>query len=250
LSKVSPRIGEVPSILNLIKRKTARVVIYFFCKIIKNEKFQHVILISPYPYFRIHKGNFGQSYEKYWKLDLNRGADKNTTRLRNYFNCNFAQIASRGTNEVRFLFCGVRNGVSAKVVASYMKNLNYNMKFILIDPFDGRDDTEAVSLSGCQKDWDSSINSEWIVDTIPDALKKNRIKIVNAIFLNTTQFEAELESLPYLFDSLAKGGVLIMDIYGFIPEVSQKAVDALIDKYNFISFMLPSLQLIVMNPFS
>lgn len=76
----------------------------------------------------------------------------------------------------------------------------------MIDPFDWRDNTIGVTLQESQKIWDKEINAKWILDTIPQSLIVNKYKDFKVIFLDTTQYEAELESLPYLCNLLVKGG--------------------------------------------
>ena len=92
--------------------------------------------------------------------------------------------------------------------------------------------------------WDNEIPLNWIKSYLSPEIAKGLPNIAFA-HLNTGDFNAEYLSLDELFKKLVKGGLIIVDIYGWETQENQSNMDKLLEKIGANSFQLVTKQLII-----
>lgn len=160
--------------------------------------------------------------------------------------------------------CGVWRGGSMMAMALALLRLNRNdIPLYLFDTFEGMAKPSAVDGAKVCQRWQAAQNgnhSDWcfasladvqhnlrstgypdqrlhfiqgkVEDTIP-AAAPNQIALLR---LDTDWYESTRHELEHLFPRLSRGGVLIIDDYGYW-EGCRKAVDEYIEKNNLILFL-------------
>jgi hypothetical protein len=202
---------------------------------------------------QIHEGKFSEIHEKFSLLDTHIKGNTNTTRLRNYTLCTWAQVALTNTKKGRerergdFLAAGISFGTSSLVVSEFLKLENEHRKQYFIDPMDGRGRGDYnTDRSLVESRWNQAVPLIWIQE--PLSIKAlDKVGDISFAHLNTGAWEAEVECLPLIYQKLVAGGILIMDYYGWKPREMQLVVNQVLDKMGAKYFITPSLQLIVIR---
>jgi len=160
--------------------------------------------------------------------------------------------------------CGVWQGGSMMAVAKTLLKLhNQEKDLCLFDTFEGMTKPEKMDISNsgfdATKEFDNTKNdsngSDWCRATIDvvksnlfsigydkskihfiqgkveDTLPTNKLKSISILRLDTDWYQSTKEELINLFPKLSKGGVLIIDDYGFW-QGARKAVDEYFSENN------------------
>jgi hypothetical protein len=198
--------------------------------------------------WELHYGAFSTIHEKFALLDTHINNNTNTTRLRVYTLCTWAQVALTNTKHGDFLTVGVSFGTSSLVVSEFLKLENHDRKQYFIDPMDGRGrDNYNCDRTLVESRWNHTIPLIWIQEPLSSKSLEN-IDFISFAHLNTGDWQAEIECLPMIYPKLvAVGGILVMDNYGWMPREKQLVVNQLLDKMGAKYFITPSLQLIVIR---
>jgi hypothetical protein len=112
---------------------------------------------------------------------------------------------------------------------------------------DGRGRTDYnTSRQLVESRWNSEVPLIWIQKPL-SVLALENVSNLAFVHLNTNALEAEIECLPILYKSLASGGVIVMDIYGWRSREEQLIVNRLLESLGAKFFVSPTLQLIILK---
>lgn len=205
----------------------------------------------PFLMSRLHQSKFSYIHEKYASLDTHINRDLNLTRLRNYTIISFAELSLSLTRTGDFLTAGVSFGTTALVTAELLNFQDSSRKFYLIDPFAGNKTFSEKGNTNYNTDydlvksrWNCHVEAIWIKKFLSNDSLTN-ITDLAFIHLNTGDFDAEIQTIPTLFDRLLPGGFMIFDLYGWLPDFKQREVDLLLEKLSAHSFQAVTKQLII-----
>lgn len=210
---------------------------------------------APFFMTRLHEGEFADIHEKWAVLDKHINGDLNHTRLRVYTVCSFAQLALDNNINGAILSAGVSFGTTALISAEYLNLENQNRDYYLIDPFDGSNTVSDRSnlrmyntnFDLIQSRWNNAISTKWIREFLsPEVLKD--IETLAFVHLNTGDYDSELECLPIIFEKLAPGAFMVLDLYGWQTNEKQKEIDYILNQIGASSFLYITRQLIIYKP--
>jgi len=210
----------------------------------KSRSYQVVTIQGFVP--RLETGPFAAIHEKFARADAHLLGNVDVTRLRTYLLCGFSQLALDSTSKGSFLTLGVSFGTTPKIVSEFLNFRKTDRDWWMVDPFDGRGGVNHkynTSLEAAKSDWDTSIKTHWIQFPLPEAcaLIDDSFALIH---LNTGCFEAELESLQCLISKLERGGLIIMDLYGWMEIEKQRQIDEHLRNLGCNTFVLPTRQLV------
>lgn len=190
----------------------------------------------------LHRGRFAEVFDAAYPLDPSLPPDGNLTRLRTYQTWLFAQLALRVPGD--FVSIGVSCGVTPKVLYELVLK-GTGRTYHLIDPFvpGGGAYCDDPRIVMDQFGGDSRVR--FIRDTAPKAFPLPLEHGIAFAELDTGDSEAEIESIPYLVDQLAPGGVIVTDEYGWGPWC--RLYDEAADRSGANIFMLPTGQGVLMR---
>jgi len=160
-----------------------------------------------------------------------------TLQWRVYIVCWFADHVKGLQGD--FVECGVNTGAYSRAVVDYIDFNRLGKKFYLLDTFEGlvasqiseeekelginnylssyRNVYEEVKLTFAPFE-----NVELIKGRVPDTLAKCKAEKLAYLSIDMNVVEPEIAAAHYFWDKLVKGGVLILDDYGFPQHISQK----------------------------
>ncbi len=178
-----------------------------------------------------------------------------TLQWRTYIVCWLANHVK--SLEGDFVECGVNTGAYSIAVIDFIKFEKTHKKFYLFDTFNGLDET-LVSDSeknigiknyfGSYKDvyeqvlkTFSGYNVEVIKGSVPSTLSKCEAKKICYLSIDMNCVEPEIAAVEFFWDKIVKGGVIILDDYGFPMHIHQKlAFDNFALKKNASILCLPT----------
>lgn len=183
---------------------------------------------------------FRKAYEASLKVNDWRGVNgvNMDMRWRYYIVCFFAELVKHLNGD--FVECGVYKGGYARAIVDY---LNFGQlkekKFYLLDTFDGLVSdyaSEREKESGLLKIYDHYENVyEEVINTfrefnnvkiikgpVPDTLPMCDAEKVCYLSIDMNMVVPEIAAAHYFWDKLVKGGVIILDDYGFYAHKEQK----------------------------
>jgi hypothetical protein len=193
----------------------------------------------------LHNGRFSEIHEKFSSLDRHLNFNTNTTRLRLYTLCTWGKAAILNTQNGDFLTAGISYGTSALVLSEYLNLENSNRIQYFIDPMDGRGrDNYNTSKSLVESRWNSLIPLIWFEELLSTATIE-KIGPLAFVHLNTGDWKSELECIPNLYRKIVKGGVIVLDNYGWQTREDQLMLNNELDKLGANYFEAPTLQLII-----
>ena len=197
-----------PIIFNLVKNFFAPTL-----SIYQNINYQGVTTVHNMRC--MHEGFFAKIYEQY-RL-LNPINTPEVTRLRHYFACMFAEWTKNIAGD--FLTAGISYGVAPRVIYDFVDFSSLGKIWHFIDPFTGENvpkgyyyntDPEIV-----KKQYPEDAKIILHKQRIPDIFPIRSIEYLAFVHLNSNACAAEAESLPYLFEKLSPGGIILIDVYAF-----------------------------------
>jgi hypothetical protein len=212
-------------------------------------------VVMPFRPLRLHEGGFSDTHEQLAKLDSHLGGNVNKTRLRTYNVQAFAGLALGVTPKGNFLTAGVSFGTAPILTAIMSREFFSDRRFFLIDPMRGwknsgdrtpRDAAYNTNPEMVTERWPADVPMEWRFEILsPQAIRG--IGELAFVHLNTTDRDAEFETLPSIYQHLVPGGIIILDIYGWLDEDFQRSFDEMLAEIGAYSFELVTRQLVIVK---
>ncbi|MBW7940937.1 MAG: class I SAM-dependent methyltransferase [Candidatus Kuenenia stuttgartiensis] len=187
-----------------------------------------------------------------------------TLQWRVYIVCWFADMARKLEGD--FVECGVNTGAYAIAVIKYIDFNSLNKKFYLFDTFEGLDVsqiTEEEKNVGIERIYGNAYNDvyEQVKDTfdaypmvkivkglVPDTLEQCKSDKICFLSIDMNVVLPEIAAMNYFWDRIVKGGVVMLDDYGFPQHINQKiAFDAFAKERQIEILSLPTGQGVIIK---
>lgn len=137
-----------------------------------------------------------------------------------------------------FVECGVNTGAYSRAIVDYVDFNSLGKAFYLFDTFSGLDEkqiTENEKKAGIAdylgnykdvyqqvKETFSPFNVQVVRGRVPDTLGECKSEKICYLSIDMNVTEPEIAAANYFWDKIVKGGVIILDDYGFPPHINQK----------------------------
>lgn len=137
-----------------------------------------------------------------------------------------------------FVECGVSTGVFSRSVMEYVDFPSINKVFYLMDTYDGlvpgqiTKEEENAGIGGYLQNYKNNyaqvmetfknLPARIIKGAIPGTLDQCEAKEVCYLSIDMNVVEPEIAAANYFWDKMVKGGVIILDDYGFPMHIEQK----------------------------
>ena len=185
-----------------------------------------------------------------------------TLQWRTYIVCWFANMV-KGL-EGDFVECGVNTGAYSRAVIEYVDFQKLNKTFFLLDTYEGlvpsmlnKEEIESgldVYLTyykdvyeGVKKTF-APFNTKIIKGPVPGTLTECTASKICYLSIDMNCVEPEIAAAEYFWDKVVKGGVIILDDYGFPMHIHQKlAFDKFAKDKNAEILCLPTGQGIIIK---
>jgi hypothetical protein len=185
-----------------------------------------------------------------------------TLQWRTYIVCWFADLVK--TLEGDFVECGVNTGAYSRAVIEYIDFKSLQKKFYLLDTYDGldpalvsEDEKKAgidIYLTEYKNQYEGVVetfknfNTKIIKGTVPYTLKECDAEKICYLSIDMNCVEPEIEAATFFWDKIVKGGVIILDDYGFPMHINQKrAFDIFAKKKGHEILSLPTGQGVIIK---
>lgn len=164
-----------------------------------------------------------------------------------------------------FVDCGVNTGIYARAVMHYIDFAKLHKRYFLLDTFSGLDPRystaaerrksaplgyeKRVHLYEEVKKTFAKFNVRIIKGSIPETLNRVKTKKVCYLSIDMNCVQPEVAALEFFWDRLVKGGVVILDDYGFPGYHKQKqAHDAFAKSKGVKILTFPTCQGLLLKP--
>lgn len=164
-----------------------------------------------------------------------------------------------------FVDCGVNTGIFARAVVNYIDFQKLNKRYYLLDTFNGMDPKFSSKYEmarnrklgyGQNKDLYSQVKKtfskyavEIIKGSIPESLSQVKTKRVCFLSIDMNCAKPEIKALNYFWPKMTKGGIIILDDYGYPGCLSQKkGHDAFAKSKKIEILSLPTCQGLIIKP--
>ena len=186
-----------------------------------------------------------------------------TLQWRVYIVCWFANHVK--TLDGDFVECGVNTGAYTRAVIDYVDFDKLNKKFYLLDTYEGlvaSQISEQEKKSGIDhyldsyrdvyeevKETFSAFNRVTLIKgMVPETLPQCKSEKIAYLSIDMNVVEPEIAAANYFWDKLVKGGVMILDDYGFPQHIHQKKpFDEFAKQKNQSILCLPTAQGIIIK---
>ena len=136
-----------------------------------------------------------------------------------------------------FVECGVNKGGHARSIINYINFKNIKKKFYLLDTFCGlperyisEEEKKLGRTSGGYEECYENVketfkdfnNVEIIRGTVPDTLSHVKAEKVSFLSLDMNNWKPEIAAGEFFWNKLVKGGVIVLDDYGYVGFHPQK----------------------------
>jgi O-methyltransferase len=185
-----------------------------------------------------------------------------TLQWRTYIVCWFADMVRNLEGD--FVECGVNTGAYSRAVIEYIDFVKSDKTFYLLDTFEGLEPsliTEEEKKAGIEK---YLSHYENVYEKVKLTFKDFKVKIIKGIVpfslsecdaskicylsIDMNTMEPEIAAANYFWDKIVKGGVVILDDYGFPMHINQKlAFDAFAKERGQSILSLPTGQGIIIK---
>jgi len=200
----------------------------------------------------LHGGRYGEAYDKYRSLDPN--IPYNRLRYR-YYNVAMASFLAREA-EGDYLCAGVAYGVAPRILYDVAELHLLDKSLHLVDPFNAIWDSKSTATRAYYHEDPSIVARQYPAQAkvrihrglIPDALPLPGVSRLAFIYLDTSDAEAEVASLPPLWSQLSPGGIVIIDHYGRDDGRAFAIYDPVFAKLGAAPLWFPSAQAMLMKP--
>lgn len=187
-----------------------------------------------------------------------------TLQWRVHIVCYFANLVKHLEGD--FVECGVNTGAYSRAVIEYTDFNQTNKKFYLLDTFEGlveslineeekKDDKITQYLSHYKnvyeevKETFKNFNVKIIKGQVPDTLPQCDASKICYLSIDMNCTAPEIAAANYFWDKIVKGGIMILDDYGFPMHINQKlAFDAFAKEKGVEILCLPTGQGIIFKP--
>ena len=208
----------------------------------------------------IREKRFASAYEKAAATNPWVGF---TLQWRVYIVCYFADMV-KGL-EGDFVECGVNTGAYSRAVIDYINFPATGKTFYLFDTFGGLDlkqlneDEKKIGIDKLYgsnykdvyaqvKETFAPFKVEVVKGLVPDTLPACTSEKICYLSIDMNVTEPEIKTAHYFWDRIVKGGVIILDDYGFPPHITQKhAFDAFAKEKGVEILCLPTGQGIIIK---
>ena len=205
----------------------------------------------------MHEKRFVRAYEAAASTNPWKGF---SSHWRVYIMCKMAERAMMVRGD--FVECGVNTGAYAKAIITYM-DFNFSEKtFFLFDTFDGLDMnqvSEEELVSGVNRYVDKykgtleSVKKTFdgdrvciIPGIVPDTLSQCESPQIAFLSIDMNCVAPEIAALTYFYPKMVKGGIIVLDDYGFPKHIHQKrAFDRFAAEHRISILSLPTGQGII-----
>ncbi|MBO9701641.1 MAG: class I SAM-dependent methyltransferase [Sporocytophaga sp.] len=185
------------------------------CDFINEEKFakayQHAKATNPWPNFTLQ-----------WRV---------------YVVCWFASLAKNLEGD--FVECGVNTGAYARAIVDYLNFEELDKKFYLFDTYEGlvesmvSEEEKNAGIASYIGQYDNVYervlktfapfkNVEIIKGIVPHSLSKVETGTICYLSIDMNCAEPEIAAARFYWDKIVRGGVVILDDYGFPKHIEQK----------------------------
>lgn len=198
----------------------------------------------------IHKSIL-DNYEIYWRIHVLCWAASQAVHL-----------------EGDFVDCGVNTGIFARAVIDYTDFDSTGKKYYLLDTFDGLDERYSTekelerelnqkyragkdTLYNEVKGIFEPFNVEIIKGAVPDTLLQVKSEKVAYLSVDMNCVEPEVAALEFFWDKLVKGGIILLDDYGYANHYKEQkaAHDAFAASKGVEILTLPTCQGLIIKPY-
>ena len=135
-----------------------------------------------------------------------------------------------------FVECGVNTGAYARAIIEYINFNSTGKTFFLLDTFQGLDpayvteeEKEAGILNYKYRDTYEEVlktfspfKTKIIKGSVPETLAECKTEKICYLSIDKNNVVPEIAAVKYFWDKIVKGGVLILDDYGFPMHMQQK----------------------------
>jgi O-methyltransferase len=159
-----------------------------------------------------------------------------TLQWRTYICCWFADLVKELEGD--FVECGVNTGAYSRAVIEYIDFKKTDKAFFLLDTYEGLDPaliTDAEKKAGIEKylthyenvydrvkQTFSEFNVKIIKGIVPYTLDECKAEKICYLSIDMNTMEPEIAAANYFWNKIVKGGVVILDDYGFPMHINQK----------------------------
>ncbi len=187
-----------------------------------------------------------------------------TLQWRVYIVCWFANLVKE--REGDFVECGVNTGAYSRAVIEYIDFNKTGKTFFLLDTFEGmpehlvREEEKEVGVKDYLGDHYKNVyeqvkntfenfHVEIIKGIVPDSLNECKAQKICYLSIDMNSAVPEIAAAEFFWDKLVKGGIMILDDYGFPMHIFQKkAFDEFALRKGVQILSLPTGQGIVFKP--
>lgn len=249
-SRIYKRVYDLISVYNYILPKKdikyANDLLYTYhnADFIKNEKF-----LKLYKEVKLVGGPLLENYDIQWRIHIITW---------------FANTVKNLDGD--FVDCGVNTGFCPLAVIKYVDFNTLNKKYFLFDTFCGMDakyssdyEMERHEIMGYGKNNDLynqvkerfiNYNVEIIKGAIPETLSIPKITKISYLSIDMNAVIPEIEALNFFWNKIVKGGVIILDDYGYPGcEEQKEAHDKFAKSMGVEILSLPTCQGIIIKPY-
>ncbi|MEO6490553.1 MAG: TylF/MycF/NovP-related O-methyltransferase [Ferruginibacter sp.] len=208
---------------------------------------------------------FTKAYKASLLVNDWRGLDGNKfdMRWRYYIVCSLADQVKHLEGD--FVECGVYKGGYSMAVINYIDFTKLNKQFWLFDTYEGlawdhlTEKEKKAGLFEQYQHYESSyevvqknfgnLPAKIIKGTVPETLSQCTASKIAYLSIDMNCVEPEISAAEYFWDKIVKGGVVILDDYGFRLHIEQKlAFDKFANEKNVPILQLPTGQGIIFKP--
>jgi O-methyltransferase len=237
-------------IKNLLKRISFKIAYLFWNEDdmhnLLHDKFKQIKILdrNQFAYqtdglFTIHNADFIDEplFKESYKLGkATKSWGNNEIQWRAYVACWAAKQVKELPGD--FVECGVNRGGLSRTIINYIDFKSLNKKFILMDTFNGLDDefvseteknhglnNESFGYSECYVDVKKTFeefNTDIIRGAIPATLEKAKTDNICFISIDMNCVAPEIAAAEYFWDKIVKGGIVLLDDYGWPNHIEQK----------------------------
>jgi O-methyltransferase len=179
---------------------------------------------------------------------------------RTYIMCTLADIIQNLPGD--FVECGVNTGAYSRAIIEYINFNDSGKTFYLLDTFDGlceeqiTDEEKEAGIGSYLENYNNvydqvletfkPFNTRIIKGRVPDTLPLCDAQEVCFLSIDMNVVEPEIAAANFFWDKLVKGGVMILDDYGFPGHINQKmAFDKFAEEKGVRILYLPTAQGII-----
>jgi len=171
-----------------------------------------------------------------------------------------------------FVECGVNKGFMSSAIMEYLDWNHQSRQFYLMDTFSGVDSrflsAEDVALGVVErnmKDIESGFytfeendvianfaewqNKKFVIGAIPETLTQVQTKKIAFIHMDLNCSLPEVAAINYFWDSIVKGGIVLLDDYAYVGYESQKiGMDRFAESKHIKVLSMPTGQGLIIKP--